>query len=197
MLGGVLIVSKDFNIQDSSSYVKDLCFFMSEKGIDTHVVCYGLDDADYDLGEKIHVHQVKFILGANNTYNWHMLMNNELKRRCREIMEENDLDLIHCIDWTGYPASVGASLMFDKPYVVTLYSTEKERGFSVHESGMISDMEWLSTFDASHIITLNQTTRDILIHDYSVPIEKITLVNDNGRNPYEETKHVYEKLVND
>ncbi|MBN2101323.1 MAG: glycosyltransferase family 4 protein [Candidatus Aenigmarchaeota archaeon] len=194
--GRILLITKDFNIQGPSSYVKDLSFFMAGRGTDVHVVCYGNEECDYDLGEKIHVHQVRFILGANNTYNWHMLMNNELKRKSRELMEKNDFDLIHCIDWTAYPTAIGVSRMFDKPYVITLYSTEKERGLGVYESGMISDIEWMSTYDAGYIITLNQDTRNVLIHDYGVPSGKITLATENGKDPYEETEHVYERMLN-
>jgi hypothetical protein len=194
MVGNVLLISKDFDVHAPSNYVKDLCFFMSGKGIDTHIVCYGEGAVDYDLGEKIHVHQVGFVLGANNPFNWHMLMNNELKKRCRELMETTAFDIIHCIDWTAYPAAIGVSRMFDKPYVITLSSTEKERGFSINESGMIADMEWLSTYDASHIITLSKTTYDILVYDYKIPEEKISLVNWEGRNPFVETESVYEML---
>lgn len=193
MVERILIVSKDFDIKDKNNYAKDLCFFLQSKGIESHVVCYGDDDSDYDIGEKIHVHQVRFMLGANNIYNWHMLMNNELKRRSRELMEENDFDIVHCIDWTAYPAVSGVSRMFDKPYIMTIQSAEKERGFGVNESGMISDMEWLSAYEARYVVALNRTTYDILINDYKIPESKLCYSDDS----FKETIDIYQKTISE
>ncbi|NOX72049.1 MAG: glycosyltransferase [Candidatus Micrarchaeota archaeon] len=194
MIERILVISKDFDAAGRMDYVKDLSFYMASRGIETHVVCYGGEDNDYDLGENLHVHQVKFVLGANNPYNWHMLMNNELKRRSRELMEKEKFDIIHCIDWITYPAAVGVSRMFERPFVITIRSTEKERGFSIPESSLISEMEWLSAYDASRIMTLGQTTYDILFHDYNVPAEK--LINMGGKdNIFDETLRIYEDAM--
>ena len=194
MVSKILVLSKDINLSASMDYVKDLCSYMGECGIETHVVCYGEKDADFSPSKNLHVHQVKFILGANNPYSWHMLMNNEMKRRAREVIESRGgFDVLHCIDWISYPATAGVSSLFGIPFIVTIRSTEKERGFSIPESGLISEMEWHTAKEAKKIITLSETTRNILVHDYKMPPEKV--VHLWGEGIFEITKNIYDEIT--
>src|SRR3989338_8173832 len=98
------------------------------------------------------LHSVSFFLHADNLFDWVMLMNNELKRRGREIFTEKGFDIIHCNDWLTATAGISLCKITGKPLVITLHSTEHERGHGIPHSTIISDVEWWACYEASHII---------------------------------------------
>jgi hypothetical protein len=129
------------------------------------------------MGERVHVHRVPLIIHGDNLFNWSMLMNNELKRRAREIFEGEGFGIIHANDWITSTAAISIAKFTEKPLVVTIHSTEKERGFGTPHSGLISDMEWWLTYEAGCVVSNNQRTYNSLKSDLQLPDEKVMLID--------------------
>jgi len=174
----VLLLAREFVDDESvSKYVKSLALFLAGRGIEVHIVCFSSSPDESKIGEKIHIHRVPFMIHGDSLFNWSMLMNNELKRRSREIFEGPGFDIVHGNDWVTSTSAISIAKFTEKPLIVTIHSTEKERGFSTKHSGMISDMEWWLTFEAGCVVSNNQRTFSSLKHDLQLPEEKIRLIS--------------------
>jgi len=190
----VLILTKDFSAgEGTSEYIRSLSLFLAKSGIETHIVCFGNHQPE-NLGEKIHMHRVPFMIHGDNIFNWSMLMNNELKRRAREIFEKEGFDIVHANDWLTSSSAVSLSKFTERPLVATIHSTEKERGFGIAHSGLISDMEWWLTFESKIVLANNTRTYASLKHDFALPDEKIRLINPFREGWQEEILKIYESL---
>jgi len=190
----VLFLTREFvNGESISEYVRSLALFLADKGIEVHIVCFSNSLEETKLGESIHVHKVPFLIHGNNFFNWSMLMNNELKRKSREIFEWKGFDIIHGNDWVTSTSAISMAKFTEKPLIVTIHSTEKERGFSTNHSGMISDMEWWLTYEAGCVLSNNESTYNSLRNDLQLPEEKIKLVSPLRKGWQNEVLEIYEK----
>jgi glycogen(starch) synthase len=178
MIKKILLLNKEFVPGESiSEYSRSLAVFLAQKGIEVHMVCFGSWPLDESLGESIHVHRVPFLIHGDNLFNWSMLMNNELKRKSREIFEGEGFDIIHGNDWITSTSAISIAKFTEKPLIVTIHSTEKERGFGTKHSGLISDMEWWLTYEAGCVLSNNERTYWSLKNDLQIPDEKISLID--------------------
>lgn len=188
-------MSREFAEKESvSEYVKNLAIFLAGKGIETHIVCFSSSPSEDRLGERIHVHRVPFMIHGDSLFNWSMLMNNELKRRSREIFEGMGFDIIHANDWVTSTSAISLAKFTEKPLIVTIHSTEKERGFGAKHSSLISDMEWWLTYEAGCVLSNNERTYNSLRHDLQLPEEKIRLVNPLQEGWQDKVLEIYEKV---
>jgi glycosyltransferase involved in cell wall biosynthesis len=190
----ILILAKDFKEGDVvSDYIRELSKFLSQKGIESHIVCFGPSHSE-ESHQNFHIHRVPFIINGDNIFNWSMLMNNELKRKAREIFEEEGFDIIHANDWSTAAAAMSLAKFTEKPLAVTLHSTEKERGFTERHSGIISDLEWWLTYEACCVIANTEKTCNSLRHDLQLPEEKIRLMSTSNEAWENEVLEIYERI---
>ncbi len=195
MIKKVLLLSRELTDKESvSEYVKSLAGFLASKGIEVHIVCFSSSPEEVKLGERIHVHKVPLIIHGDNFFNWSMLMNNELKRCSREIFEWKGFDIIHGNDWVTSTSAISLAKFTEKPLIVTIHSTEKERGFGTKHSGMIFDMEWWLTYEAGCVLSNNERTCDSLRHDLQLPEEKIRLINPLQQGWQNEVLEIYKSF---
>ena len=194
MIRKVLLLSRELTDNEGvSEYVKSLGIFLAGKGIEVHIVCFSSFPSEENPGGKIHVHRVPFMIHGDSLFNWSMLMNNELKRRSREIFEGMGFDIIHANDWVTSTSAISLAKFTEKPLIVTIHSTEKERGFGTKHSGIISDMEWLLTYEAGCVLSNNERTYSSLRHDLQLPEEKIRLINPLQEGWQAKVLETYEK----
>ena len=178
MIRKVLLLAREFVDGESvSEYVKGLAMFLAGRGIEVHIVCFSSSPEEARLGENIHIHKVPLMIHGDSLFNWSMLMNNELKRRSREIFEGAGFDIVHGNDWITSTAAISIAKFTEKPLIVTIHSTEKERGFSTKHSSLISDMEWWLAFEAGCVVSNNERTHQSLRSDLQLPEEKIRLIS--------------------
>jgi glycosyltransferase involved in cell wall biosynthesis len=191
----VLLLGREFARGESvSEYLKSLSFFLSGKGIEVHIVCFSSYPSEEKLSEGVHLHRVPFMMHGDSLFNWSMLMNNELKRRSREIFEGMGFDIIHANDWATSASAISLAKFTDKPLIVTIHSTEKERGFGEKHSSLISDMEWWLTYEAGCVLSNNERTYNSLRHDLQLPEEKIRLVNPLQEGWQTKVLEIYESI---
>ncbi len=191
----VLMFSREFNRGEYvSDYCRNIAGFLSKKGIEPHLICFDIRDGE-EVVDGMHVHKVSFMLHGESLFNWAMLMNNELKRRARELFETTGFDLIHANDWTTAPAAMSISKFTGKPLVLTIHSTEHERGFSTKHSGIISSVEWLGTYEATTVVATNRNTYSSLLKNFSVPQNKLTLIETSAQNWEPRLLELYGRLA--
>jgi hypothetical protein len=194
MVKKVLLLSREFvDGESTSEYSRSLADFLSENGIEVHIVCFGNPDSEESTG-RIHVHRVPLLIHGDNLFNWSMLMNNELKRRAREIFEGEGFDVIHGNDWVTSTAAISIAKLTEKPLIVTIHSTEKERGFGMPHSGMISDLEWWLTYEAGCVLSNNERTCWSLKSDLQLPEEKVRLIDPMKEGWQKEVLAIYQSL---
>ncbi len=194
MIKKVLLLSREFvDGESTSEYSRSLANFLSENGIEVHIVCFGNPVSEESTG-RIHVHKVPLLIHGDNLFNWSMLMNNELKRRSREIFDGIGFDIIHGNDWITSTAAISLAKLTEKPLIVTIHSTEKERGFSTPHSGMISDLEWWLTYEAGCVLANNQRTHWSLKNDLQLPEEKVRLIDPMEEGWQKQVLDIYQSL---
>jgi len=195
MVKKVLLLSREFvDGESTSDYARSLADFLSENGIEVHIVCFGNPLSEESIGKNIHIHRVPLLIHGDNLFNWSMLMNNELKRRSREIFDGIGFDIIHGNDWITSTAAISLAKLTEKPLIVTIHSTEKERGSGMPHSGMISDLEWWLAYEAGCVISNNERTWWSLKNDLQLPEEKIRLIDPMKAGWQKEVLAIYESL---
>jgi hypothetical protein len=105
-----------------------------------------------------------------------MMMNNEMKGVVTSLMEDEEFDIIHSNDWTTVPGGVAVSKHAEIPLVLTLHSTENERGFGGEESEVISELEWQGVYEAEKVFVNRDDTRNSALFDLDTPEEKLQMV---------------------
>jgi glycosyltransferase involved in cell wall biosynthesis len=91
------------------------------------------------------------------------------------IAEEYDFDIIHAHDWLAYPAGIAAMEVSGKPLVIHVHATDFDRsGGNVNPDVYRIEKDGMDA--ASKIIAVSNLTRDIVIHKYFVPSEKVETV---------------------
>jgi glycogen synthase len=192
----VLMLVREFNHGEFvSEYCKQLAFSLAKNDNETHIVAFGNENFYEKIHEKIHVHRNPLIINCNNFFNWAMMMNNELKRKAREIFETEGFDIIHGNDWITFPAAVSIAKLTEKPLVMTIHSTEKERGFAAEFSSLIEDLEWWSTYEARHVFVNNWSTYYVLKYDFGVPEIKMNMIDQSQKDWCEKIIETYRRLL--
>jgi glycosyltransferase involved in cell wall biosynthesis len=94
--------------------------------------------------------------------------------------EKAPFDLVHCHEWYSVPAALRAREL-GIPLLVSLHSTEFERtggNIASATSQAICDWERQGTAAASLVIVPRESTRHVLIEEYGVMPERVTVVPD-------------------
>ncbi len=85
-------------------------------------------------------------------------------------------DVIHAHDWMTYGAGMRASQKHRVPLVAHVHATEFDRT-DFHPSAWIADHEQRGLRAADHVIAVSSYTRDLLVREYGIPSEKISVVH--------------------
>lgn len=173
----VLFLSKEFRSGEGiSEYCKSVAEHLVAEGHEASVVAFD-DREDYGIDDRVEVRKVPLYFEGDNLYNWAMMLNNELKKHSREIIEEDEYDLIHANDWVTVPGGTALSRHLEIPMVVTVHSTENERGFGGEHAELISELEWQGTFEADKVLVTKEETKNSVLFDLDVPGEKVEVID--------------------
>jgi glycogen synthase len=193
-----VLLTKEFRDGEGvSEYCKNIATKLVEDEEEAMIVAFD-DGSYYSIDDRVQVERVPLHFDGDNLYNWTMMMNNELKGAVKNM---GDVDVIHANDWTTIPAGVALANHLDRPLVVTVHSTENERGFGGEHSGMISELEWKGVGSADRVLVTREDTKNSVIFDLDVPDEKVEVINpfdDNWRqrvlSQYRELLHTEEAV---
>ena len=98
-------------------------------------------------------------------------------RKAREVKENNDIDVIHAHEWSTLSAGINLKKYFEVPLIMTVHSTENNRGFGGPQGAIISEMEYKGAHNSDKIIAPNKMVADSLKFDLSVSDEKIVQID--------------------
>lgn len=87
-----------------------------------------------------------------------------------------DFDVIHAHDWLTYSAGIAAKESSGKPLVVHVHATEFDRsGENVNQ--VVYNIEKKGMEAADKVVAVSHLTRNIIIHKYKIPAEKVEVVH--------------------
>jgi glycosyltransferase involved in cell wall biosynthesis len=94
---------------------------------------------------------------------------------CVKLARSEDFDVIHAHDWMTYPAGLAVAGATGKPLVVHVHSTEFDRT-GEHVNQQVYDIERRGMHGAIRVVCVSHLTRNICIHRYSVPENRVDVV---------------------
>ena len=172
----VVILSKQFSDGEAvSEYTKTISESLADHGHDVSIVSFD-DGSYYSISDEVSVFRAPLNFDGDNLYNWSMMMNNELKEQVMQNVG-SDVDVIHANDWTTVPGGVALSKRLESPLVLTLHSTENERGFEGEHAEMISELEWQGVYESDQILTTKEDTKNSVLFDLDAPDEKVEVID--------------------
>lgn len=87
-------------------------------------------------------------------------------------------DVIHAHDWLTMEAGVRAKQLTDAPLVVHVHATEFDRAGSFGSGNpIVHEIEYQGLMMADRIIAVSNITKNIIIHKYGIPADKIEVVH--------------------
>ena len=200
-----LLLSKKFKDGEPiSEYIKTLAEKLVTQGHQATIISFD-DKSYYSMHEEVEVKRVPLKFEGDNIYNWSMILNNELKREATDILQQKgeEFDIIHANEWTTIPGGATLSQHTEKPYILTLHSTENQRGFQDPNSEIISELEYQGVQESQHIITPCEDTKNSILFDLSAEDNKVTATRPEPEdwaetvlNKYKETIKQKEKVKN-
>ncbi|QGA80027.1 glycosyltransferase family 4 protein [Candidatus Nanohalobium constans] len=161
---------------DLSEYVKSLAEYMASQGHEPFVVSFD-DGSKYTVSEEVEVERFQLHFDGDSLYTWAMMMNNEMKGKVVEKMKDEEIDVIHSNDWITAPGGVTLSNHLEKPFFLTIHSTENQRGFQGENSGLISELEWQGSFEADRVFANNDGVKNSLLFDLDLADEKVCVAD--------------------
>lgn len=191
----VVFLSREFRDGEAvSEYCKSIANELVERGDNASIVAFD-DGSYYSINEEIDVRRVPMNFEGSNIYNWAMMLNNQIKGEVREIMEDKEVDVIHANDWSTIPGGITLSKHLEVPLVVTVHSTENERGFDGEHASLISELEWKGGFEAERVFVTNEDTKNSLLFDLEVPEDKIVVADPYWQEWQETILNQYDDIV--
>jgi hypothetical protein len=136
--------------------------------------CYviGTADADPEL-DSAEFRRVDLYYEGHSQFAWASLLNNELERCVRGIVESEGVDIMVANDWSTATAARVMSEAEDIPFSVWLHSTEHTRGFMDDHSEQIHSVEERACRAATNVLVSDSETRSSAVHDLGASQEKI------------------------
>ena len=160
----VVLLSKQLKDGEAiSEYTKNIAEKLVQEGHEATIISFD-DGSYYSIDDRVDVVRFPLHFDGDNIYNWSMMMNNEMKGQVMGLLEEKDFDLIHANDWTTVPGAVAISKHLEKPMVITIHSTENERGFEGEQAEMISELEWQGAYESDQVLVTKEDTKNSVLY---------------------------------
>lgn len=87
-------------------------------------------------------------------------------------------DAIHAHDWLTIEAGMRAKQLTDAPLIVHVHATEFDRAGSFASGNpIVHEIEYQGLMMADRIIAVSNITKNIIIHKYGIPADKIEVVH--------------------
>ena len=105
------------------------------------------------------------------------------QRRYTEFVEQYLLkqnpDIIHAHDWLTFEAAMRAKQVTRKPLIAHVHATEFDRSGEHHGNPLVHDIEYNALHMADRVVAVSQVTKDIIVREYGVPTDKVTVVHNS------------------
>lgn len=113
----------------------------------------------------------------------------------QRFVETNDQPAaIHAHDWLTMEAGVLAKQLTGSPLVVHVHATEFDRSGNNYGNPLIHEIEEQALLVADRIIAVSNITKNIIVHRYNIPADKIEVVH-NALDPGSLGSHAYDAIT--
>ncbi|MFS8119948.1 MAG: glycosyltransferase family 4 protein, partial [Microcoleus sp.] len=97
----------------------------------------------------------------------------------QKLVKQKVPDIIHAHDWLTFEAAVLAKKLTSRPMIAHVHATEFDRSGEHHGNPIVHDIEYNGLLMADHIIAVSQATKDLIIREYAIPADKISVVHNS------------------
>lgn len=108
------------------------------------------------------------------------------------LVNEVKPDAIHAHDWLTMEAGIRAKELTDAPLIVHVHATEFDRSGEHFGNPVVHEIEQQALLMADRIIAVSTITKNIIIHRYGIPADKIEVVH-NAIDVADLGEHEYDK----
>ena len=166
--------------------VHDLSHSFAKSGHEVHVITYQEGDTkEFEKDGEVYVHRGNnYPINANNLIEWVMQLNFCMLEKASAVINQyGKFDLVHAHDWLVAYSARAIKNSYHIPLVATIHATESGRNKGIHNKaqGYINDVEWLLTYEASHVICNSYFMKNEIKNLFGKPEENIFVVP-NGIN---------------
>jgi glycogen(starch) synthase len=127
----------------------------------------------------VNIHRVKdFQFETPDFFSWVLHFNFGILRVAQEILETQEIDVIHAHDWLVAHAAITLKHMYNKPLITTIHATESGRWSGIHNKiqAYVHSMEWYLNYESWRTIVCSQAMKDEVIGNYNLPAGKVDII---------------------
>jgi glycogen(starch) synthase len=97
------------------------------------------------------------------------------ERNVAGLVQYGEYDVIHAHDWLTLRAGIAAKQVTGLPLFVHIHATEYDRAGGNYGNPLIRDIEYIGLHMADHVFAVSNFTREVLIREYNLPADKISV----------------------
>ncbi|HEX6416474.1 MAG TPA: glycosyltransferase family 4 protein [Candidatus Saccharimonadales bacterium] len=119
------------------------------------------------------------------------------------MVREKTPDAIHAHDWLTMEAGMRAKELTDAPLIVHVHATEFDRSGERFGNPIVHEIEYQGLMMADRIIAVSNITKNIIVHRYGIPADKIEVVynaidvESMGQHEYDRRTYKYLESLKD
>ncbi|MCW1908639.1 MAG: glycosyltransferase family 4 protein [Candidatus Saccharibacteria bacterium] len=95
------------------------------------------------------------------------------------LAEQKEFDIIHAHDWLTFRAGIRVKQQSGKPLIAHVHSIESDRAGGAKGNPIVRDIEYNAFLVADKIIAVSDFTRQSIVREYGIPVEKIEVVHNS------------------
>ncbi len=96
-----------------------------------------------------------------------------------KIAEKRNFDIIHAHDWLTFRAALRAREVSGRPFIAHVHSVERDRAGGHAGNPFVRHIEQTALNISDKVIAVSQRTKDMIVSDYGIPVEKIDVVHNS------------------
>lgn len=120
-----------------------------------------------------------------------------------QMVRDKTPDAIHAHDWLTMEAGMRAKELTDAPLIVHVHATEFDRSGEHFGNPIVHEIEYQGLMMADRIIAVSNITKNIIVHRYGIPADKIEVVYNAidvasmGQHDYDRRTYKYLESLKD
>jgi len=176
-----------------SPHVTELAETLAGMGHEVHVFTRSGWYRDYDKINGVHYQRCAHDESGNIVHQMDKMCDTMFERFGKVKKDFGDFDVLHGHDWHPVTALNRIKARYDRPYVLTLHSTEWGRNGNQYggwdEAREISHREWLGGYESAGVIVTSEQFKEEVQYNYQIPDHKMSIIP-NGIFPGKIEKEV-------
>ncbi len=155
--------------------------YQADHGIDfMRVTAASPQDVQAILRSGIAYDSIKYILSDGTTVDYNIFDQQQLyEQAVGRIAALQQYDIIHAHDWLTFRAGLRAKEVLGCPIVLHVHSIEPDRAGGQVGNTLVRDIEATAFFAADRIIAVSDFTRQAIVREYGIPLDKIEVVHNS------------------